>query len=215
MPSTGILEAALRAGGRPTTFRHGQALFVQGDGAERVFLIRRGWVLLTSTSGGGRDIVLGVSGPGDVVGEVGVIDGEPRSASAVAVEGVDAVVAPGSVLMTALEDRAAAHELITVLSARLRTADRQLLEFATLTTLGRVAWRLLELGDRFGEASPDGVSLALPLSQEQLASWCGASREATVKALRTLRTLGSISTARRNVVIRDVATLRRQAGGLA
>jgi CRP/FNR family cyclic AMP-dependent transcriptional regulator len=84
-----------------------------------------------------------------------------------------------------------------------------------LETLGRVAWRVLELGEQFGRDGEDGLVVELPLSQEQLASWCGASREATVKALAALRTLGCVTTGRRTVTILDADALRRHAGGLA
>lgn len=76
-----------------------------------------------------------------------------------------------------------------------------------------MACRLQELADRFGQDTDVGIEVELPLSQEQLASWCGASREATVKTLATLRTLGCIVTTRRSVLIRDTASLRRHAHG--
>lgn len=210
-----ILGTALRRDGRPVEFRRGQTLFVAGDLAERVFLIEQGYVLLSSAAPGGREIVLAVSGPGDVIGELSAFDREPRSATALAVDDVHAVVAASSVLTRALEDIEVTHELIRVLSARLREGNRKQLEFATLTTLGRVAWRLLELGERYGEPTSEGIAVQLPLSQDQLASWCAASREATVKALRALRSLQIITTGRRSVVIRDAEALRRQANGLA
>ena len=212
-PSGERLAGALRAEGRRVRFRRGQALFTEGDVADRVFVIERGWVLVTSIAPGGREIVLGLRGPGDVIGDLSALDGEPRSATALAAGEVEATVAPGSVLTRALSDPAAAMELLRVLAARLRDADRKRLEFAALDTLGRVAWRLHELSERFGEDTADGIEVELPLSQEQLASWCGASREATVKALATLRTLGCISTGRRNVLIRDLDALRRHAQG--
>jgi CRP-like cAMP-binding protein len=192
-------------------FRRGQALFTEGDVAERVFLIDRGRVLISCTSADGREIVLGLRGPGDVIGELSALDGEVRSATALVVADVEAVVAPGSALTRALENVAAARQLISILATRLRDADRKRLEFATLDTLGRVAERLLELVAGFGSAGPEGIIIELPLSQEQLASWCGASRESTVKALATLRALNCISTGRHSLVIRDVDALRRHA----
>ena len=208
-----LLAGALRAQGRPVRFRRGQALFTEGDLADRVFVIERGWVMITSIAAGGREIVLGLRGPGDVIGDLSALDGAPRSATALAAGEVEATVAPGSTLTRALGDAATAMELLRVLANRLRDADQKRLEFAALDTLGRVAWRLLELGERFGEDTPDGIEVALPLSQEQLASWCSASREATVKALAALRTLGCIGTGRRNVLIRDLDALRRHAEG--
>jgi CRP/FNR family transcriptional regulator, cyclic AMP receptor protein len=211
----GLLASALRREGRVVQIRHGQALFVEGDRAERVFLLQRGWVIVSCVGAGGREVVLGVSGPGDVIGELSAFDEQPRSATAVAADDVEAVVAPAGALTRALDNLGAAHELIAVLAVRMRDDTRKLVEFATLSTLGRIAWRLLELADRFGEPVPDGIALALPLSQDQLASWCGSSREAAVRSLRSLRTLGIISTGRHSVIIRDLDGLRRQAQGLA
>ena len=194
-------------------FRHGQALCTEGDLAERVFVIERGWVIITSVAPGGREIVLAVCGPGDVVGDLSALDGAPRSGTALAAGDVEATVAPSSTLIRALSDPVAAMELLRVLAARLRDADRKRLEFAALNTLGRVAWRLRELSERFGEDTAEGIEVELPLSQEQLAGWCGASREATVKALAALRTLGCISTGRRSVLIHDPEALHRHAEG--
>ncbi len=192
-------------------FRRGQALFTEGDIAERIFIVERGWVMISSIAAGGREIVLGLRGPGDVIGDLSALDGAPRSATALAVGDVEATVSPGSALARALADAEIASDFLRILAARLRDADRKRLEFAALDTLGRVASRLLELGERFGEETGNGIEVELPLSQEQLASWCGASREATVKALGALRALGCVATGRRSVVIHDAAALRRHA----
>ncbi len=210
-----LLAGALRSEGHRVRFRRGQALFTEGDRAERVFVIERGWVMITSIAPGGREIVLGLRGADDVIGELSALDGSPRSATALALGEVHVTVAPSSALTRALRDAATAMELICVLASRLRDADRKRLEFASLDTLGRVAWRLVELSERFGRDTGDGIEVGLPVSQEQLASWCGASREATVKALGSLRTLGCIATGRRSVLIRDIEALRRHAYGAA
>lgn len=208
------LAAALRRDGHSRTFPRGQTLFVEGDGAERVFLIERGRVLVTCTGPGGKETVLGLRGPGEVLGELSVFDGGPRSATVVTLEEVEAVVAPASVLLRAVREPGTALELIRILASRQREADRRRLEFTSLDTLGRVSWRLTELAERFGRETPDGIAVNLPISQEQLASWCAASREATVKALASLRTLGAITTGRGHVVITDSEALRRYAQGL-
>ena len=169
-PDGSLLGDALRRDGHRFQFRHGQALFTQGDRAERVFVIESGWVVISCVAPGAREIVLGLRGPGDVIGELSTLDGEPRSATALAVDEVDAIVAPASVLTRALQDADMANELIRVLAVRLRDADRKRLEFAALDTLGQVAWRVLELGEQFGEHTADGMTVELPLSQEQLAS---------------------------------------------
>jgi CRP/FNR family transcriptional regulator, cyclic AMP receptor protein len=206
------LEVALREHGTVRSFPHGSALFAEGDLADRVFLIERGWVTLRVHTPEGREVILGLRGPGDIVGELSALDGEARTATAVAVDDVDADVVPARVLTASLErDPDLAGELLRLLATRLRESDRQRVEFAMLDTLARVARRLVELAERFGEGTDAGVKVELPLSQEQLASWCGSSREATVNALRTLREVASITTGRRTVTLRDPELLRRHA----
>ncbi len=194
------------------SFRRGQALFVEGDRPERVFLVESGWVLISCVSASGRETVLSLTGPQDVLGEVSAVDGKPRSASATALTDLQVLVAPVTTLTRAIQEPGAATALLTLLAGRLRDADRKRIEFATLDTLGRVATRLTELVDRFGRPADGGHIVDLPLSQDQLASWCAASREATVKALSTLRSLDCVSTGRHTVTVHDLTALRRYAG---
>jgi len=215
-PTSGRLTVALHTHGRPRNVRRGGVLFSEGDVGERVFLMESGWVLIRSTSPGGEDVVLALRGPGEVLGELSVLDGKPRSATAVAATDVEVTVTPAAALLPALHgDHEAMRELLLVLAQRLREADRRRLEWATLDTLGRVAVHLLELADRFGVETADGILVELPLVQEDLARWIGSSREATVKALRTLRGLGIVTTARRAVTIHDAQGLRHAAWGMA
>ena len=95
--------------------------------------------------------------------------------------------------------------LLETLSRRLRDAGRKRVEFAAADTVGRVCSRLVELIERFGVREGDAVAIDLPITQEELAGWCGASREATAHALQTLRELGWVETGRRRLVVRDVA----------
>ncbi|MGH2858027.1 MAG: Crp/Fnr family transcriptional regulator [Solirubrobacteraceae bacterium] len=209
------LAATLRATGRRQRFRRGHALFVEGDHAERVLVLEHGRVLISIVAPNGREVVLGICGPGELLGEMSALDGEPRSATATAIDEVEVTVAPVSVLLAALERPDAAREVIRTLAARLRDGDRRRLEFAALGTLGRVAWRIMELTERFGERDGDDTAIDVPLSQEQLASWCGSSWEATVKALAQLRKLGIVTTGRQRIVIRDLAALHKLADGVA
>ena len=202
----------MREHGVRRTFRRGQALFSQGDLGERVFLVEEGWVTIRSSNPDGDEMVLNVRGPGELLGEMSILDRAPRSAAAVAVGDVTALVAPaGSIARVIATDAEAANDVVRVLLRRLRESDIQRLEFTVFATVTRVARRLLDLAERFGQPGPAGTRVELPLSQEELATWCGASREATAKALRTLRELGAIATARRTVTVTDEDELRRQA----
>lgn len=193
-------------------FRRGEAMFSQGDFADRLFLIEQGWVKITHASPDGRETVLGLRGPGEVVGELSTVDRAPRSAAAVTLGEVEVLVVPGRVLEQALQsDASAALELLRIVAARLRDADVKRVEFSSLSTVGRVASRLVELAERFGRPTAEGVEVELPLSQEELAAWCGSSREATVKALRALRATGAVITGRRTATIPDLDALRSHA----
>ena len=70
---------------------------------------------------------------------------------------------------------------------------------------------MIELADRFGEPDDGRIEIALPLSQEELAAWAGASREAVSKALQLLRSLGIVETGRRRITVLDIDALRRRA----
>jgi CRP-like cAMP-binding protein len=214
--TSGRLVAALCEHGVLRHYRRGEVLFTEGDVAERLFVLQQGWVLIRSSAADGHDVVLGLRGPGEVLGELSALDGKPRSATAVAADDASVVVTPVHVLRETLEaDPEAARELLIVIAERLREADRRRLEYTTQDTLARVATRLLELTERFGEPVAGGLRSELPLVQDDLARWCGASRESTVKALRTLRRLGVVSTGRRTVTVHDEPSLRRVSRGMA
>jgi CRP/FNR family transcriptional regulator, cyclic AMP receptor protein len=208
--------AELAALGAVRTFRRGQPLVHAGQVSDRVLVLRAGRVKVAVTTEGGREVVLAFRGPGALVGELSALDGEPRSATISAVEPVEALSVPSG----AFRDFLAAHPpvalaLLRMLSRRLRDADVKRIELSAFTTIGRVAARLLELAERFGAEDDDGVRIALPLSQEELAGATGASVESVGRALQTMRSLKCIETGRREIRILDreaVDALRRAAG---
>jgi CRP-like cAMP-binding protein len=102
--------------------------------------------------------------------------------------------------------------IIETLVQRLRDADRQRLDFAMYDVTGRVARRLLQLAEEFGEPCSDGVRIGLKLSQDELAGWAGSSREAVSKSLHALRDLGWIRTERQRLTVLDMDALREFAG---
>jgi CRP-like cAMP-binding protein len=171
-----------------------------------------GRVKVGITTAEGREIVLGFCGPGELIGELAVIDHEARSGTTQALEPVEALAIAAADFRAMIETRPGfAGALLRNLVRRFRNADQQRVEFAAARTLGRVASRLVELADRYGEPSRDGTAITLPISQEELAGWTGASREAVAKALHTLRALGAIRTERRRITVLDDDGLRRQA----
>jgi CRP/FNR family transcriptional regulator, cyclic AMP receptor protein len=207
-------EAAdLRSRAVTRHFARGATIMHQGEEAGRVLVIERGRAKVTSITENGDEIVLAFRAPGDVLGELSALGGERRVATVRALEELDALAVAARDFDAFLEAQPrVALVILRVVIARLRDADRQQVEFAAYHTLGRVARRLVELAERFGEQNDHGVLITLPISQEELASWAGASREATSKALHDLRELGTVETRRRNITVCDVEALKRLVG---
>src|SRR5258708_1909140 len=199
--------------GRRQRYPKSAPLFVEGEQSDRVLAILDGRVKVSLVTADGKEVVLAVRGPGDLLGELAFIDGEPRSASATALDPVSSIVIPAEDFTRYLEKHPRiALLLLRMVSRRLRDADRKRAEFAAFDTVGRVASRLLELADRFGEPSgPDGILITLPLTQEDLAGCTGSSRAAVPNALSTLRSLGFIETRRRAIPLRDPNGLPKRA----
>ena len=176
-------------------------------------VVLSGNVKLISVSEDGTEVLLALRGPEDVLGELGAIDGRPRSASAIALDEVEALVMPAADFKSFLERHPrAAMVIVEMLAARLRDADRKRVEFAAQDSMSRVAARIVELSERFGEESDGTIRIELPISQEELAGWTGCSRDSVVKALQSMRGLGWIDTERRRIIVRDLSAVRQRAG---
>ena len=205
-------RAALDRRARRTRFDAGTLLLRQGEPGDRVVVLLDGRAKISYVTREGRELVLRFCGPGELVGELAVIDGSPRLSSVVALEPVEALV------LAAVDFRALLHtepaiawKLLGSLSRRFRDADLKRVEFGASDTVGRVAARLVELADRYGEPTGEGIRISLRLSQEELGAWTGASRAGVAAALRTLRDLDWIDTQRRRITVLDRDALAARA----
>jgi CRP-like cAMP-binding protein len=206
-------RTALEAVARRVQAERGDVLLALGDAADRVLILVDGRVKVTVPTTAGTDAVLTFRGPGAMLGEQALVDKLPRSANVIAIEPLTLLVIGASAFRGFLKDHPqVALAMLAMLSSRLRASDRRLAEFAAADALGRVCARLVEMCDTYGEQAESGtVRITLPLSQEDLAGWTGASLESTAKALRQLRQLGWITTGRRAIEVHDVAALRGRA----
>jgi CRP/FNR family cyclic AMP-dependent transcriptional regulator len=191
----------LRERGTVRSFARGAALAHAGQVGDRVLILMAGHVRIARVTEDGRDVLLAIRGPGDLIGEQSALDGEPVEALALTAQDFLTFV-------TATPD--ASLYVMRLLAERLREADAKRVGYTAQDVVGRLAARLCELSERFGEPTPRGVRIELPLTQEDLAGWVGASREATSRALAQMRDLGWVSTARREITCHDVDALRRR-----
>lgn len=197
--------------GRGTTTRlqPGAVLFHEGDRAAAVYGVVRGRVRIEVNTPTGSRLVLAVKEPGDVLGELGALDGRPRSATAVAIEQVELVqVGVDDFLGALAEQPHDAVDLLRRISRDLRNSIDRTTARASADTTQRLAMLLADLAERYGEHTDRAVEINLALTQDDVAGWIGATREATARSLRTLRDRGCVATARRRISVTDLQGLR-------
>ncbi len=191
-------------------------IFEQGAIGNSCHLIRRGLVKIFVTSDGGQDAVLAMLRPGELFGELAVIDGLPRSASAITAEPTETLEISCEEFWRMLEQHpAAARKVCAVLAARLRRTDNIVADGAFLDTRARVSKRLLDLAEQFGRRRRDGsdaVDLDLVLYQQDLAEMVGSTRESVSRVLSALESDGLVRQQRGRVTLLRIDDLAEICG---
>lgn len=161
------------------------AIVRQGEPGSRMFAIVRGKVKVSVSSEDGREATLDILGDGEFFGEMTVLDGQARSASVIALETTDLVLLERSSLLAFLErtPRAAAM-MLSALSQRLRATDALVEDTLFLNLPSRLAKKLLALAEEHGTPVPRGVRIEIKLSQQEIATLVGATRESVNRLLR-------------------------------
>jgi len=197
--------------GHLVRYAKGETMFRRGDEGASMMLILAGSVKVSNTTVEGREAVLNFLGPGDVNGEVTVLDGLDRTATAIALEPTEAFVSQRRDLMPVmLANPEAMQEIIQALCGKLRIASA-LIEDGLNEMPGRTARGLLRLADQHGRRTKDGIVINLRLSQRDLGGYLGLSRENASRQLGNLRQSGLISIDGPHIVIRDRAGLEAAA----
>jgi CRP/FNR family transcriptional regulator, cyclic AMP receptor protein len=188
-----------------------EALLRSGAPGEEVVLVLSGRVRLVARGSEGREVVLALRGPGELIGEMAALGGGRRIATALAEEEVEAGFLSSAELRGFLRDRPdAAMVMIRMLVRRLAGATTDLVDLATHDSVARIARRLLELSSEHGAPAASGTRIRLSLSQEELASWTGTTRETVSRALRLMRQLRWVSTDHRSITVLDPEALRER-----
>ena len=190
-------------------FKAREPVFMKGDPASGMMAVVKGRIRISSYSADGREVVLNVINPGEVFGEIALIDGGERTADAVAMEDTELTVLERRDFLPFLErNPELCIKLLKVMCQRLRRTSEQLEDFSFLDLRTRLAKRLLELADSHGEEDgKGGIRIALGLSQRVLGAMMGTSREAVNKQLRAWEEEGLIALRRGSVTLLDAEQL--------
>lgn len=205
---------ALAASVTHRRFRKGDIIFQREDAGRALFIVQSGSVRVYFPSSQGSDLTLAVFGPGDFFGEMSLLDGRPRSASAAAASDTVLITLERSDFLALLTSRPkAALSVLEVVSRRLRGASEMASDLAFLDVGGRLAKRLLDLAGTHGKRTPHGTLLDVRLTQEELANMIGVTRESVNRNLGEFRRLGLIGNQGRKFVILDPEGLRLRSEG--
>ena len=204
--------AALRKTMTRVEVPRGETIFHEGDPGDRLYVIVEGKIKLGRASGDGRENLLAVLGPGEMFGELSLFDPGQRNATGTAVADTVLIGMGSDDLDQWLRGRPdVARHLLRALARRLRRTNEALADLVFSDVPGRVAKALLDLSERFGRPTDDGLRVAHDLTQEELAQLVGAFRETVNKALADFASRGWLRLEARAVVLLDVDRLRKRA----
>jgi CRP/FNR family transcriptional regulator len=193
------------------TFARGMVIFHKGSPGQRLYLIHSGQVRSFVLSNDGHEITLNLLGPGECFGELAMLDGGPRSASAMAQERTVVYTLERQAFLDLVETQPAlARRAMELVTQRLRHLITHVESLSFLDISGRVAACLLDLAEHHGQPVDAGVVVQSHLTQAELASYAGATRESVNKALGILRDEGLIRQEGQTLTILDVDGLRRK-----
>jgi CRP/FNR family cyclic AMP-dependent transcriptional regulator len=209
MADEDIHELMTAAKRRP--FRSGEVIFHRDDPGQVLYMIKEGKVKICIISPDGQEISLAVLGKGEYFGEFALLDGLPRSADAIALEKVECYTLQRSDFHNAImKNPKIAIQVLEALTRRLRNTDQMVEDLIFLDVYGRVAKKLLELADAHGIKTESGTRIDVRLTQQELASMVGASRESVNKVMGYFTEKDFISTDKHRITLHRIADLKRR-----
>ena len=203
--------ASLRASMDSVKISKGGILFKEGDEGEHVYVIVDGKLKLGTASGDGRENLLSILGPGEMFGELSLFDPGPRTSTATAVTDAKLLSLSHEKLIPWLKGNPEVSlHLLARLAQRLRRTNEAVGDLVFSDVPGRVAKALIDLGERFGKQTDEGLFVHHDLTQEELAQLVGASRETVNKALADFAGRNWLKLDGRAVLITDFERLSKR-----
>jgi CRP/FNR family cyclic AMP-dependent transcriptional regulator len=192
----------------PRTFPASTRVFHEGDHSDACYIVRTGSFRVTREHSDGRAITLATLGPGDIFGELAMLDGEVRSASVEAlVDGELLALPAGEVRGLLARHPEITVKLVAALVRRLRTANERISRQSFQTVPSRVAGVLSQLVAEEAPRTADGGEVTIRMNQADLAQLAGTSRESVSRFLADLERAGIVRPGRGRVTVLDPSKL--------
>ena len=193
-------------------YEEGAIVFSQGDPGDALYGVVTGRIRISASTREGKEMFLNIMEPGDTFGEIALLDGSPRTATASATATCELMIIPRAHFLTLLHrDPDLAIHLLQLLCQRIRWTSGWAEDSALLPVPPRLARRLLSLAKLHGRPSPKGIQLII--SQEEMGRFLGLSRQAVNQYLQEWREKGWVDVGRGKVTILDQDALQGVAAG--
>jgi len=206
--------ASLTRGMKVRRFRRGETIFHVGDPGDALFIVMGGTIKITLPADTGDEAILATLRPGDFFGELALLDGAPRSATAVAIEPTETYILPRDRFRDLVASEPIMREaLLATMAAEVRRLTHHVEELHFLDITGRLASRLARLAAESGATrlSDGGIRLAGPLTQGDLAAMIGCTRQSVNKLLGMFSDDRLIRLERDRIIVLDLEGLERTA----
>jgi CRP/FNR family cyclic AMP-dependent transcriptional regulator len=209
----GLTQATIERIAALATRRHysdGAVVFMRGDPGDSLCGVVSGRVRISASRPGGKEVFLNILGPGDAFGEIALLDGQPRTATATALAATELIIIRRDRFAELLvsEPQLALH-LIQLLCERVRWTAQLMEDSALLGVPARIAKRLLSLARLQGQETVNDTKLVI--SQEELAQFLGLSRQIVNQHLQAWKQEGWIVGGRGSVTLADIRSLEKVA----
>jgi CRP/FNR family transcriptional regulator, cyclic AMP receptor protein len=204
-------RAAVVARARIRTVNAGETIFAIGSPGDQMMALLRGTIRISVPSSEGRELLLAMMGPGEVFGELAVLDGKERSADANAESPCTLAILDRNDILSFFERNPSAWpKLVKVLCQRLRHTDEVFAEVALLQLPARLARSMLRLMD-LHSTSPPGTKQVIRFSQRELANMVGGTRESVNRCLRNWQRNGIVQVTEGSIIITNRPALENMA----
>lgn len=207
-------HARLERASLARTFRKREIVYFPHDPGESVLVMARGRIKIKAVSPDGRETIFAFMEPGEIFGELAILDGEPRNEYAEAVEESMVLALPREELLWIMERRSdVAMHVTKLLGFRLRRIENRLKNLLFRSTRERAVALLVELVESHGRLAGNRVEIRMRLSHQELASLIGSTRETMTSTLGQLQREGLIEIFRRRIAVLRPEKLRAEMKG--